>query len=173
MTATPKTYLGLDANGLIAEAAATVIGGTGHDGEIPALNTGGLLDLSVMPVGIGPDTVSLVTSDDLASGDLVNIYYTGTSPKVPTARKADATNGRPAHGFVLAGTSQPASASIYLAGNITGFSGLTPGHAQFLGTAGAATETPNATSGQLLQNIGVAATTATIAFLPGQAITRV
>jgi hypothetical protein len=49
----------------------------------------GLLNPAIMPVGIGADTSSIVASETLAAGDIVNIWNDSGTPKV---RKADATS---------------------------------------------------------------------------------
>ena len=91
--------------------SATVIStGASEEGDIVALDATGKLDVSVMPVGIAPDVKVLATSENLAAGDYVNIYnVTGT----PTARLADKSNDRPAHGYVKAGTTSPANCTVY------------------------------------------------------------
>ena len=50
-------------NGQVAEAEATVTGGSGTEaGDIVALDAGGKLSSSIMPIGIGADTCLLYTS---------------------------------------------------------------------------------------------------------------
>lgn len=125
--------------------------GAGDAGKIIALNSSGLLDVTMLPVGVGPDVKLLATSENLAVGDFVNIYNnTGTI----TARKADNSNTRPAHGFVLASTTSPATATVYLTGINNQLSGMTLGARQYLSTTGARTETP-VTSG-IHQYLGIA-----------------
>ena len=94
--------------------------GAGDAAKLPLLDANGRLDNTMMPVGIGADTASIVTSENLTAGNLVNIYdNAGTA----TARKADATTtGKEAMGFVLAGTTSPAAATVYFEGRITGLS---------------------------------------------------
>jgi hypothetical protein len=156
-------YISLQ-NGIQTEVEATVIsGGAANAGEIPALDPSGKLSNSVMPVGVGPDVKSVVTSENLSAGDLVNIYdNAGTS----TARKADNSNTRRAVGFVLAGTTSPAAASVYFKGTITGLSGLTAGSLMFLGVSGAATATAPSGTGVISQQIGTAISATEISFEP-------
>lgn len=135
-------------NGTVASA------GSGDSGKLSALDSSGKLDTSVMPVGIGADTASIVTTENLAAGDYVNIFNS-TGAK---ARRADASNGRQAHGFVLAGVTSPAAATVYFAGQNTQVSSKTPGATQYLSdaTPGATTETAPTTAAHLLQVVGVA-----------------
>jgi hypothetical protein len=139
--------------------------GAGDSGKLPALDGAGKLDTSFMPTGIGADTASIVTSENLAAGDLVNIYNaTGTA----TARKADATTaGKEAHGFVLAATTSPAAATVYFEGSNTGVSGLTPG-VQFLAiTAGTVTTTAPSATGNVVQRVGFATSATSLNFQSG------
>lgn len=143
-------------SGELAEASGVATSaGAGDAGKIVQLDSSGRLDTTMMPVGIAADTKSLVTSENLTAGNLVNIYdNTGT----PTARKADGANGREAHGFVLASTTSPAAAIVYKEGTISGLSGLTAGSSLYLSatTAGAITATAPSGSGQISQRIGTA-----------------
>lgn len=134
-------------------SAITTSAGAGDDGKIPALDATGRLSTTFMPMGIGADTKSLASSENLASGNLVNVY---DNAGTPTVRKADATAaGKEAVGFVLAATTSPANALVYFEGSITGLSGLTPGARYYLDTtAGAVTATPPSASGNVLQYIG-------------------
>lgn len=150
--------------GQLAEVEGTVTSaGAGDAGKIVALDSSGKLDNSIMPSGIGADTEVMATSENLSAGDLVNIWNDSGTRK---ARKADASNGRRAHGFVLAGTSSPNNATVYLSGDITGLTSLTPGTTYYLSgaTAGAATSTAPSTAGYISQEIGTAVSTTSIAF---------
>jgi hypothetical protein len=162
----------LNTSGVLADTiinSKTTSAGAGDSGKIPALDASGKLDTSFMPVGIGADTASIVTSENLSAGDLVNIYdNSGT----PTARKADATTaGKEAHGFVLASTTSPAAATVYFEGSNTGVSGLTAGN-QFLSTtAGGLTGTAPSATGNVVQRVGVAVSATVLNFEAQQPIT--
>jgi hypothetical protein len=122
-----------------------------------------------IPLGSSaPASIPLATSENLAIGDLVNIYNNaGTA----TARKADSSNGRVSSGFVLAATTSPASADVYASGIITGLSGMTPGARQYLDTAGGVTETAPSVAGELVQFVGIAITSSTLAYFYAEPIT--
>lgn len=128
--------------------------GAGDANKIVALDSSGKLDVSLLPVGVGPD-VSLVTaSEALAAGDYVNIYSNSGTPNV---RKADNSNDRPAMGFVKSSVSNAATATVYFEGPNDAKSGLTVGARYYLGTAGAVTNTPPASPGALIsQFVGIA-----------------
>lgn len=131
---------------------ATIVStGVSNANEIVALDSTGKLDLSVLPTGIGPDIKVIVATEALSAGDYVNIYD-ATGAK---CRKADNSNGRPAHGFVLSAVLSSGNATVYFEGANSALSGLTVGARQYLGTSGARTETPIAVAG-LHQFLGVA-----------------
>lgn len=147
-------YLYNNAGTITEKAAITTSAGAGDSGKIPALDSSGRLDNSVMPTGIGADTATITASEALAAGDLVNVWNS-TGAKV---RKADAsTAGKEAHGFVLAAVSNGAAATVYFEGTDTQVTGLTPG-VQFLSAAtpGAATATAPSGTGQVVQRVGFA-----------------
>ena len=117
------------------------------------------------------DTQTVLASEALSAGDLVNIWNnTGTA----NVRKADASaSGKQAHGFVLAAVSSGANAAVHFEGAVTGLSGMTPGATQFLSaTAGGRTETAPTTTDYYLQVVGVARTATIMDFEPDSPIKR-
>lgn len=159
-------YLAVDpATGHPTEVEATVTSaGAGDAGEIVALDGTGKLDSSVMPAGFGSNTDSIAASENLTAGDWVNIYdNAGTI----NCRKADNSNGRLAHGFVLAAVTAPASATVYGPGELNSqASGMTVGAEMFLDTGGAETASVPAGSGVTIQSLGVAKSATAIRFNP-------
>lgn len=129
--------------------------------KIVMTDSTGRLDTSLMPVGIGAATQTILASEALVAGDFVNIFNNSGTPNV---RKADATNNRPANGFVLSAVNSAANATVYLGGMNNARSGLTPGVLYFLSTAGGVTTTAPSTVGHLIQEIGVASNATTIQF---------
>lgn len=155
-----------DANKVVALNASGVLdasivnsktssAGAGDTGKLPALDATGRLDASFMPVGIGADTASIVASEALAAGDLVNIY---NNASVANIRKADgSTAGKEAHGFVLAAVSASASGTVYFEGTNTQCTGLTPGLQYLSGTtAGKPSSTAASGTGKVVQIVGFA-----------------
>lgn len=153
-------------NGVAASA------GSGDAGKVAALDGTGRLDTTMMPVGIGADTATVQASETIAAGDYVNIHNVSGAVRV---RKADASNGRRAHGFTLAGITSGASGTVYFEGQNTQVSSLTPGATQFLSgsAAGAGTETAPTTTGWILQVVGNAIGTTAVNFEPAPPITLV
>lgn len=160
-------------SGQLTEQEATVIStGAGDAGEIPALDSTGRLDSSVMPSGFGAETTTATASEALAAGDFVNLYDS-TGLKV---RKADASGGnaKKAHGYVLASVSSSATATIYYGNLNNQLSSLTVGAVYYLSgtTPGAVTSTAPTTSGHIVQQLGVARSTTELIVEVENTITR-
>jgi hypothetical protein len=166
-----KKFLALVAGRIKQMAAVVISAGAGNDGDLVALDASGKLDASVMPSGIGANTVPALASETLAANDLVNLY---NNAGIINVRKADATTeGKECHGFVKAGFAGAAMATVYPSGDtITALTGLTPGTRQYLSTTpGARTETAPSTTGNVVQMIGTSASATTIIFEPEEPIT--
>lgn len=151
--------------GVVTERELLVVSaGAGDAGKGVATDGTGHIDVSVLPVGVGPDTAVIQASENLAAGDFVNIHNSGGA----RIRKADASNGRVAHGFVLSAVTSGASGTVYLEGTNTGVSALTPGDRLYLSgsAAGTPTSTAPSTSGHYVQPIGVAITATSMSFEP-------
>lgn len=135
--------------------------GAGDAGKVPALDANGLLNANMMPTGFGDEVQSYPTTDNLAAGQIVNIYSNGG---VATARLADGSvTTKPGDGFVVAVSTQPAANNVYKFGINTNASGLAPGLAVWLSqtTPGAATTTVPTTTGGISQQVGGDAANAT------------
>lgn len=151
-----EKYIKHSAGVLTEQEATDTSAGAGDAGKIPALDSTGRLDSSLLPSGIGADTESLTASEALAAGDLVNIWDDGGTPSV---RKADATtSGKRAHGFVLAAVSAAASATVYFEGRDDQVSGLTVGTQYLSTTPGLSVDVASvpSASGNVVQVVGVA-----------------
>lgn len=137
--------------------AISTSAGAGDANKIIMTGGDGKLDSTLMPTGIGADTRSVVSSENLAAGDFVNEY---DNASVPTVRKADPANGRPATGYVLAAVTSPANATVYPLGGTTNTakSALTIGSLYVLdpATAGTAVTAASVTlaNGNLRQVVG-------------------
>jgi hypothetical protein len=149
--------------GVLTEKEATVVSaGAGDAGEIVALDSTGRIDLTVLPVGIGPDVYEIAASENLAAGDFVNVWNDGGTAK---ARKADATtDGKQAHGYVLDSVTSGADATVYFEGSNTQVSGATPGPVFLATSAGGFTATAPSASGNVVQRLGVAVSATVINF---------
>lgn len=155
-------YIKNNAGTLTEEAAIQSSAGAGDAGKIPALDAAGKLDNSMLPTGIGADTASIVASENLAAGDLVNVYNDAGTAK---CRKADATtSGKEANGFVLSAVTAPAAATVYFEGSNTAVTGLTPGRQFLATTAGLAVATAPSAAGNAVQRVGVATSATSLNF---------
>ncbi len=140
------------------EVEATVIStGAGNAGDVVALDSGGKLDVSVLPTGIGPDVVVIEASENLGAGDFVNIYESAGTAYVRRADASAPNAGEIAHGFVLNNVNSGDNATVYFEGNNDQLSGLTPG---------------TTTTGESLQILGVATSATSINVEIGKPIIR-
>jgi hypothetical protein len=163
-----QKFLTFQSGSLTLIEATSSSAGSGDSGKIVALDGTGKIHESMMPNGIGPEISTIVCSENLSAGNLVNIYNNAGTENV---RKADATtNGKEANGFVLSSYTSGASAVVYTEGKISGLTGLTPGPLFLHTTAGASTSTAPSTVGNVIQRIGVATSSTEIAFSPGPVI---
>lgn len=138
--------------------------GAGDSGKIPALNSSGKIDITMMPSGVGTPTQSMTAGESLSAGDLVYIN-TSDSNKVYKA-DADAV-AKAAIGYVLTSGTSNNPVTVYLEGINDQLSGLTVGLMYYLSaTAGGVTTTKPSTAGQIVQYVGVAISTSALAFNP-------
>lgn len=157
-----KRYVALVAGRLKQLAATIVSAGVANEGDLVALDAAGKLDNSVMPVGIGADTKSVVSSENLSAGDWVNIYNNAGTANV---RKADASDpAKFCNGFVLSAVTSPAAATVYLEGTNNQVSGQTPGLVFLQTTPGTGGATVPSTAGQIVQQIGTAVSATEVSF---------
>jgi hypothetical protein len=188
----------LNASGILDSTivnSKTTSAGVGDSGKLAALNASGILDdtiinasatsaankiakldgsgklaLGLMPTGMGPDVVTMTTSEIIASGDLVNIWDS-TGAKV---RKADATvAGKEAHGFCLVGGASAASVDVYFEGSNTAMTGLVAGKRFLSTTPGLTTATAPSATGNVVQRVGFATSTTAMNFQSGIPVTLV
>lgn len=161
-------YIKQSGGQLIEEAAIQASAGAGDAGKVVALDAAGRLDNSMLPVGIGADTASIVSSESLAAGNYVNVWNDAGTAKV---RKADATiSGKEAHGFVLSAVTAPAVATVYFEGTNTAVTGQTAGVVYLSTTAGVAAATAPAGAGNVVQRIGFAVSATAVNFSSNQPI---
>lgn len=133
--------------------------GAADAGKIPALDSTGKLDMSLMPVGIGANTTIVPASEAIGAGKFVNFHANAGAMNV---RLADNSNGRQADGYVKDAVTSAANATVYpLDSTNSALTGLTPGSRYWLGTAGgvlaaALDPTDVANVGKVCQELGTA-----------------
>ena len=125
------TYLNINLATGKKERVSTVqsSAGVADADKIPSLNAQGHIDATMLPPGVGADTKDIEAGEALSAGDFVNIYDDAGTPKV---RKADASNNRPANGFVLNNFAAAATATVYFEGTNDQLSLLTAGTRYYL-----------------------------------------
>jgi hypothetical protein len=129
----------------------------------------GRIDMTFLPDGIGDDAVMYTASENLGSGDLINIWDDAGTFKV---RKADAAvSGKVCQGFVKSSAVANSSVKVFFDGSISGLTGITSG-TYFLSdtTPGRAVNSPPTDSGSIIQKVGFGLNSTTISFEAGQSI---
>ena len=157
-----RKYLALVSGKIQQLLAINSSAGAGDANKIVATGAAGTIDATLLPEGVGADTRSVVASEILAAGDLVNLY---DNDGTINARKADNSNSRPAHGYVLDGVAAEASGDVYFSGTISGLTTLTVGAEYYLGTTGAITATAPSAQGTIVQAVGVALSATELRFM--------
>jgi hypothetical protein len=141
--------------------------GAGDADKIVATGADGRIDPSLMPTGFESQVKLFPASEDLAAGNLVNIWDDSGTLKL---RVADASLSRPADGYVKSAALTGANASMYLEGVNNQVSGLTVGRV-WLGNAGAVTNTPPVSgSGGISQIVGSTLATTELEFEPNDPV---
>lgn len=163
-----KKFLRLVSGVLTEVFGVQTSAGAENAGDIVSLDDTGRIDTSMMPVGIGADTLSITAYEALTAGDYVNIFSDSGTVKV---RKAVANAaGKEANGFVLSAVSSGATATVYCEGTNTALTGLTAGTQYFLSDATAGAVTATAPTAGIIQKIGRAASATSINFQPSDYI---
>lgn len=133
--------------------------GAADAGKVGALGPDGRWDMSLMPVGIGANTIIVPASEAIGAGKFVNFHANAGAMNV---RLADNSNGRQADGYVKDAVASAANATVYpLDSTNAALTGLTPGSRYWLGTAGgvlaaALDPTDVANVGKVCQELGTA-----------------
>lgn len=154
--------------GFVSETAATATSaGAADSGKIPALDSSGRLDPTMMPVGVVADTYSNNATGALSAGDLAYVKSDGT-----IARASAASAGNGADGFVLAASATGTPALLYFEGRNTAVTGLTVGSRYYLSDSspGGITTTPVSGTGKLHQYVGKAISATSLDFEPDDVI---
>ena len=73
--------------------------GAADAGKIPALDSTGRIDMSMMPLGLGANTTQATASEAIGAGKFINYW---SNAGVFSMRLADNSNGRQADGYVTA-----------------------------------------------------------------------
>jgi hypothetical protein len=145
----------VNSNGSQSEyAGKSTSSGAGDAGEFTILDSSGKLDISLLPNGIGSDTNTVVAGEALSAGDFVYITAGGL------AMKADSTAiAKRAVGYVLTSVLNAGNATVYFDDSNSSLTGLTIGLTYYLSAiSGQVTSIAPTTSGQIVQELGIAIT---------------
>ena len=164
-------YIQQVAGALSEKEGLVTSAGAADTGKIPALGADGKLSSTMLPA-TAVDTLTITVEDaaGLAAGDLVNIFDNAATPKV---RRADASNGRAAHGYVVTAYADAASAIVHKEGTNDQLSTQTAGTVLYLSgtTPGAATATAPSTATHIVQRVGLAISATEMDWEPSLPIT--
>ncbi|UYZ85337.1 hypothetical protein MTZ49_07260 [Entomomonas sp. E2T0] len=137
-------------------SAITISTGAADAGKIPALDSEGKLDVSMLPdTTETPDII--MASEAISAGSFVNIFEDSGTASI---RMADNSNSRPVDGFIKEAVASGETVAVYPLGTVNAaLSGLTIGSRYYLGTTGQIVTTPldpNTNDGKIHQYIGKA-----------------
>ena len=78
--ATADAIVALDASGTVTPvqmpggAPVNTSAGAGDAGKLPKLDAAGKLDITMMPVGVGSEALSVIVGASVTAGDFVHVY---------------------------------------------------------------------------------------------------
>lgn len=149
-------YIDIENGVMTQKQAINSSAGAGDAAKIIRTNSAGKVDSTFLPPGVGETAKDIECSENLSAGNFINIYFDGSDTLV---RKADASNGREAHGYVLSAFTSGQMAKCYFGGinDQVSLSGQTAGTVAYLSNsiAGGITHTAPSTSGHIVQRLGV------------------
>lgn len=131
--------------------------GAADAGKITSLDAAGKLDISLLPTGIGANSVVVLASEAIGVGKLINLW---SNAGVLSMRLADNSSGREAWGYVNVAVASAAVGTGYRLNTVNAnMTALTPGADYWLGIAGGVITVPLDSvtgAGKLDQYIGKA-----------------
>lgn len=164
-------FLNLASGQRVLDRGIQTSAGAGDANKLIRLDAAGKIDMTFMPTGVGNEARTILASETLTAGNLVNVYNNAGTINV---RKADATtSGKEANGFILAGITSGASGTVYLEEGLNNaVSSLTVGAVYYLATtAGGLTTTAPSASGNVVQEVGKALSATELLFRPRSTVT--
>lgn len=138
--------------------------GSADGNALVATRPNGRLDQSLMPQGVGIDAEFFEATEAISAGKAVNIH----DDEGAKVRKADASNQRECHGFVLESVSQGEQVRVYFDSFNDQLSGLVPGTTYYLAAddPGGITDAAPVAEGNIVQEVGFATGVDEIRFKP-------
>jgi hypothetical protein len=155
-------FLTIVGNAVRLVQAVVSSAGPSDANKLISTNSGGVIDPSLLPAGVELQVQAIQTTENLSAGNFVNIYLDAGNKR---CRLADASNNRPANGYVIAAFTLGNPANVYFSGKNSALTGLTAG-VQFLSAtiAGTSTATAPSAAGTLRQSLGNAISATELTF---------
>lgn len=150
-------------SGLVSEKTGlTQSTGVADAGRLISTGNDGKIDPTLMPPGIGADTVALPAAESLSAGNFVFIRNDAGVAKV--AKASAAVGGSYAMGYVLETVTTGQTVLVYFEGRNTALTGIIPGERYYLSdtTPGGIKTTTVTGAGKLHQFVGRGATSTSI-----------
>lgn len=155
MPVVPSKYLTRVAGAQVLVSTVSSGGTVAEEGAIVSLGANGLLNPNMIPVNaLSTTNIVVEAAEALDAHSYINLFDDAGINKV---RKADASQERPAHGYVELGVAAGSNATVQLTGMNKSI-GLIIGTRYFLSstTPGAVTAIPTEDVGHIIQFLGVA-----------------
>lgn len=120
----------------------------------------------IVPSGESMEVKEMIAYEDLAAGDLVNVFVDNGQLK---PQKADAANNKPADAYVIDAVTTGSTVLVYYEGLNDACTGLSGESTQYLSTTpGKSTATPPSGAGVILQEVGLRVSDTELAFERGE-----
>ena len=158
-----EKFIQMTTGGNFTEKRGVQAGGSSNANKIAALDSAGKIANTMLPDGIGQDTIVVQASEALSAGQFVNIWKSGSDTRV---RRASATSAiTRADGFIKEDVASGSDATIFISGINTDVGGsINEGDKVFLGTnPGEGRSIPPTSANNIAQYLGVCTDDNTVA----------
>lgn len=161
-----RWYKSIVSNVITYVQAIVQSAGVADGGKIVATDPAtGRLHLSVLPSSVGTPTEVTPATEALGAGDFVEIY---SASGTRSCRRADASLGRKAHGYVTTAVTSGQNATVFKDGTNTALTGVALGTDYYLSNSvpGGFSATPPAftNTGHIIQHLGFGVSTTGIEY---------
>ena len=158
-----EKFIQMTTGGNFTEKRGVQTGGSSNANKIAALDSAGKIANTMLPDGIGQDTVVIQASEALSAGQFINIWQSGSDTRVRRA-SASSTITR-ADGFVKEDVASGSDATIFISGINTNVEGsINVGGKVFLSaTPGQGRAVPPTSVNNIAQYLGICTDDNTVA----------
>lgn len=154
-------------SGLKEDKAVDSSSGSADAAKLVKLDGQGKLASNMLPPGVGEEDFEAEATEAIAAGEFVNVFDDGSGALF--MRKADASNGRRAHGFVRSSVSDASVGTVFGGGYTNDqLTGLSRGETYYLATTagGLDTQGPSSAANHIHQELGFAVSESALYFMP-------